>query len=140
MGQAPTSQARPRDTDHLRPSNLAAKTLSVVERTLFKVGGDPCPMRRGLLAGFSTMKVKPVLFSVFGNGNGGPKSTKRNKNPGVSSVDAGMVFQGCFPNITRGKKEEIRSPSDSISGDYLIRVEQMSGVVGSFRGFLLTSD
>ena len=25
IGQAPTSQARPRDTDHLRPSNLAAE-------------------------------------------------------------------------------------------------------------------
>ena len=27
MGQPPTSQARLRDTDHLRPSNLAARTL-----------------------------------------------------------------------------------------------------------------
>ena len=26
IGQAPTSQARPRDADHLRPSNLAART------------------------------------------------------------------------------------------------------------------
>ena len=39
MGQAPTSQARPRDADHLlvRPSNLAAKTLSLVEHTLSQV-------------------------------------------------------------------------------------------------------
>ena len=28
MGQAPTSQARARDTDHIRPSNMAAKTLA----------------------------------------------------------------------------------------------------------------
>ena len=28
MGQAPTSQARPRDTDHLRSSNMTARNLS----------------------------------------------------------------------------------------------------------------
>ena len=50
MGQAPTSQARPRDTDHLRPPNLAAKTLRFVEHTLSEFGGDPCPARRGLAA------------------------------------------------------------------------------------------
>ena len=50
MGQAPTSQASPRDTDHLRPSNSAAKILSVVENSLSKFDGDPCPMRRGLVA------------------------------------------------------------------------------------------
>ena len=100
MGQAPTSQARPRDTDHMRPSNSAARTLSFVEHTISKFGGDPCPVRRGLaaagkcyvrkarfflcvwaadrddpslqmahLAGFSTMKGKPVLFPVFGYNN-----------------------------------------------------------------------
>ena len=45
MGQAPTSQSRPRDTDHLRPSNGAARTLSLVEHTLSKFGGDLCPVR-----------------------------------------------------------------------------------------------
>ena len=95
MGQAPTSQARPRDTDHLRPPNLAASTLGLVDYTLSKFGGDPCPVRRGLaaavkcyvrkarfflcrqrsertpslptalLAGFSTIKRNLVLFSVF---------------------------------------------------------------------------
>ena len=99
MGQAHTSQARPRDTDNLRLSNLAARTLGLAEHTLSKFGGDPCPVRRGLpaavkcyvrkarfflvlaanrndpslptalLAGFSTMKGKPVLFSVFWKGN-----------------------------------------------------------------------
>ena len=48
MGQAPTSQARPRDTGHLRPSNSAARTLSLVEHALSTFGGDPCPVRRGL--------------------------------------------------------------------------------------------
>ena len=100
MGQAPTSQARPRDTDHLRPSNLEAGTLTLVERTLSNFGGDPCPVRRGLvavvkcckstfflahavnrkdrslptalLAGFSTMKGNPVLFSVFQSHNSRP--------------------------------------------------------------------
>ena len=50
QGQAPTSQARPRDTDHLRPSNLAAMTLSLVEHTLYKFGDDWCPVRRGIAA------------------------------------------------------------------------------------------
>ena len=50
VGQASMSQARPRDTAHLRPSSLAARTLSVVEHTLSTFGGDPCPVRRGLVA------------------------------------------------------------------------------------------
>ena len=49
LGQAPTSQARPRDTD-LSPSNLAGTTLSFVEHTLTKFGGDPCPVRRVIAA------------------------------------------------------------------------------------------
>ena len=72
-------------------SNLAARALSLVEHTLFKFGGESCPVRRGLVAavkarfflyiilckaenrndpslptaqltGFSTMKGNPVLF------------------------------------------------------------------------------
>ena len=50
VGQAPTFQAGPRDTDHLRPSNLAARSLSLVEHTLSKFGDDPCPMRQGSVA------------------------------------------------------------------------------------------
>ena len=37
MGQAPKSQARSRDTDHLRPSNLAARTIRLVKHTLSQV-------------------------------------------------------------------------------------------------------
>ena len=102
MGQAPTSQSRPRDTDHLRPSNLVARTLSLVERTLSKFGGDPCPVRPGLAAAvkcyvrkkrfpcvgseqndpalptalltcFGVMKGNTVLFSVFWNDDCWPK-------------------------------------------------------------------
>ena len=50
LGQSPTPQARPRYTDYLRPSNLAAKTLSLVEHTLFKVCGYLCPVRQRLAA------------------------------------------------------------------------------------------
>ena len=50
MGDAPTSQARPRDTDQLQPSNLAGRSLSLVEHTLSNFGGDPCPVRRGIVA------------------------------------------------------------------------------------------
>ena len=93
--RAPTSRARRRDTELLRPSNLAARTLRSVEHTPSKFCRDPCPVRRGLvaavkccvqkhffssvgsvqkgpiatggtlLAGVCTMKGKPVLFSVF---------------------------------------------------------------------------
>ena len=48
LGQA---HARPRDTDDLvRPSNLAARTLRLVEDTLSKFGRDPCSVRRGVVA------------------------------------------------------------------------------------------
>ena len=50
MGQTPTSQANPQDTDHLRPSHLAAGTLSLVEHTLSTFRGDAFPMRRRLVA------------------------------------------------------------------------------------------
>ena len=42
LGQDPTSQARDRDTDHLRPSNLAARTLRSVEHTPSMFGYDSC--------------------------------------------------------------------------------------------------
>ena len=61
-GHAPTSRARPRDTAHLRPSNLAAKTLSLVEHTLSKFGGDPCPVRRELAAAVKCYVRKARFF------------------------------------------------------------------------------
>ena len=66
MGQAPTSQARPRDTDHLLPSNLAAKTLSLVEHAFSKFGVDPCPVRRGLTAAVKCY-VRKARFSCVGS-------------------------------------------------------------------------
>ena len=48
-------------TDHLRPSNLAAKTLSFVEHTLSKFG-DPCPVRRGLAAAVKCYVRKARFF------------------------------------------------------------------------------
>ena len=52
LGLTPTSQARPRDTDHIQHSNLAARTLSLVEHTLYRYrfGGYPCPVRPGMAA------------------------------------------------------------------------------------------
>ena len=102
MGDAPTSQARPRDTDQLQPSNLAGRSLSLVEHTLSNFGGDPYPVRRtrgsgevlrakitfflvsaairndpslptALLAGVSTTKGNFVLFSVFRSHNNPPE-------------------------------------------------------------------
>ena len=60
MGQAPTSQARPQDTDDLRPSHLAAGTLSLVEHTLSTFGGDACPVRRGIVA--AVKRAKSTFF------------------------------------------------------------------------------
>ena len=67
LGQAPTSQARPRDTDHLRPSNLAARTLSLVEHTLSKFGGDPCPVRRGIAGSGEVLCEKITFFRLLLN-------------------------------------------------------------------------
>ena len=64
MGQAPTSQARPRHTAHLRPSNLAARTLSLVEHTLSKFCRDPCPVRRGLVTALKCYVRKARFFCV----------------------------------------------------------------------------
>ena len=59
---------RPRDTDHLlRPSNLAARTLSLVEHTLSKFGGDPYPVRRGLVAAVKCYVRKKYVFSHVGS-------------------------------------------------------------------------
>ena len=94
LGHAPTFQARPRDTDHLRPSNLAAGALRSVEHAPSKFRHDPCPVRRGFVAavkycvrkarfvavregcgterakprpcvGFNTTKAKTCFVSVF---------------------------------------------------------------------------
>ena len=62
MGQVPTSQARPRDTAHVRPSNLAATTPSLVEDTLFRFCRDPCPVRRGLVAAVKCLCAKKSVF------------------------------------------------------------------------------
>ena len=62
MGQAPASQARPRDTDHLQPSNLAERTLSLVEHTISKFGCNPCPVRRGITAAVKCYVRKARFF------------------------------------------------------------------------------
>ena len=65
MAPAPTSQAKPRDTDHLRPSNLAARTLRSVEHAPSKFGYDPCLVRRGLVAAV-TCCVRKNIYSPSG--------------------------------------------------------------------------
>ena len=46
LGQAPTSQARPRDRPPtIRPSNLAARTVSLVEYTLSMICRDAWPVK-----------------------------------------------------------------------------------------------
>ena len=62
MGQAPTSQARPRDTDRLRPSNLTARTLSLVEHTISMFCCDPCPVGQGLVAAVKCYVRKARIF------------------------------------------------------------------------------
>ena len=66
MGQAPTFHAGPRDTDRLRPSNLAARTLSLVEHTLYKFGGDPCLVRQVLVAAVKCYVLKTRFFRCPG--------------------------------------------------------------------------
>ena len=64
LGQAPASQARPRDTDHLRPSYLAARTLRSVEHTPSSFGHDPCAVRRGLMTAVNCCVRKARFFDV----------------------------------------------------------------------------
>ena len=66
MGQVPKSQARSRPKDRLQPSNLAARTLSLVEHTLSKFSGDPCAVRRGLVAAVKCY-VRNHALSWLGN-------------------------------------------------------------------------
>ena len=66
LGQAPMSQARPRDTDHLRPANLAARTLPLVEQKPSKFGHNPCPARPGLGAAVKCCARKARFFRCPG--------------------------------------------------------------------------
>ena len=65
MGEAPTSQARPRDTDYLRPLNLAASTLISVGHTPSKFGHDPSPVRQGIVAAVKCC-AKNAFFCCLG--------------------------------------------------------------------------
>ena len=51
------------ETAHLRPSNLAAKTLRLVEHTISKFGVDPCPGRPRLEAA-AKCYVRKARFSL----------------------------------------------------------------------------
>ena len=62
LDQPPTSQARPRGNDHLRPSKLAARALRSVEHTPSKFAHDPCSVRRGLVVAFKCC-VRKARFS-----------------------------------------------------------------------------
>ena len=84
LGQPPRSQ-QDLETDYPleRPSNLAARTLSLAEHTLSKLSGDPCPVRRGIVAAVkcyvrkarfvrfcSTEREKPEPFVGFNTTQG----------------------------------------------------------------------
>ena len=62
MGQAPTSQARTRDTYHLRPSHLVARTLTLGEHTISKLCRDACAVKRGLVAAVKCYVRKARFF------------------------------------------------------------------------------
>ena len=64
LGQAPKLRTGPRDTDYLRPSNLAARTLSLVEHSLFKCSRAPFPVRRGIVAAVKCCARKTLFFPV----------------------------------------------------------------------------
>ena len=64
-GQPPTPQARPQDTDHLSPSNLGARTLSLVEHTLFKCGGDFVSCEAKIRGSGEVLCAKSTFFSLL---------------------------------------------------------------------------
>ena len=127
MGQVPTSQSRPRDADHLRPSNWAARTLGgayalqvwwrsvscearnhgsgevlCAKSTFFLVDAvnrnDPS-LPTALLAGFSTMKGVPVLFSDFGYDNSWPYPPVSTANTGMISTVPGVSIVQCYSSV-----------------------------------------
>ena len=92
LGQVPTSQARPRDADHVRPSNLAARTLRPVEHTPSKFGHDPSPVRRGLVASVKCLCATSTFFSLSGPA---VEQNKRSQSlVWVSTPQRGNLF--CF--------------------------------------------
>ena len=108
LGQAPTFQARPRDTD-LRPSNLAAKTLSLVDHTLSKFGGGPCPVRRGITAAVMCY-VRKARFSAAVQQNEGSQSLVWVSTPQRGKPALSCVFRShnCWPySGSRHRREYI---------------------------------
>ena len=99
LGQAPESQAIPRDTDHLRLSNLAARTRSAVKcyvrKTCFFAAveqnekPEPC-------VGFNTTKGNTCFVSVFRSHNCWPQTD-----------DNGNAFS--FQTIQKRNRLKIRS-------------------------------
>ena len=93
LGQAPTSQARPGDTDHLRPSNLAARTLRSVEHTPSKFGHDPCRVRRD-----SSLQSSVACEKDFFALSGQAVEQSKKPEPCVGFITGGETcFVFCFP-------------------------------------------
>ena len=95
LGQAPTSQARSRDTDDLRPSNLTARALRSVEHTRSKFGHGPCPVRRGLVAAVRCCGRKTRFFAV----RAGFVTEQEEPEPcvGFNTTKGKTCFVLCFP-------------------------------------------
>ena len=67
----PMSQARPRGADDLRPPNLTARTLSLVEHTLPWFCRDQCAVTRGLVAVVKRYDMcEKHVFSRWANNDG----------------------------------------------------------------------
>ena len=64
LGSHVPSKTSRRKPPTVRPSNLEARTLRLVEHTFPKFGVDTCPVRRGITAAWSAMSEKNVFPCV----------------------------------------------------------------------------
>ena len=92
MGQAPTSQAKPRGKDQLRPSNQEAWTLPSVVHTPSKFGHDACPVRRAEHSWRRSVLYANVFFAAWTGFRAGKK-----KKSGLQQHKDEILFISCFP-------------------------------------------
>ena len=112
LGQAPTSQARPRDTD-LSPSNLAGTTLSFVEHTLTKFGGDPCPCEASNCGSGEVLYANRTLFPPLLNSTREARqSLVRVSIPQRDNLFCVLFFGTIWPHF-RSEKKSCRNGSGS---------------------------
>ena len=129
LGQAPTSEARPQDTDHLLPSNLAAKTRSLVEHTFSKLGGDPSPGRWALAAAVKRHVRKARCFRCCWTEREKPEPCV---GLGFKTTNGKTGFVFCFPIQLRDRSHRacVSPKGDSLTCILYMQVTDTWSLLG----------